>query len=89
MTTVSVRRQGGAAVMTIPSDVLKTLRIDVGSELEVSVNGNGFTAQPKAKRARRRYSLRELLKGATPKAMRKLNQQTAWAREGDPVGREL
>jgi antitoxin ChpS len=89
VTTVSIRRQGGAAVMTIPKEVLKTLDIDVGSELEVMVNGSGFTAQPKAKQARRRYSLRDLLKGATPKAMRKLSQQTAWAREGDPLGREL
>lgn len=89
MTTVSIRRQGGAAIMTIPAEVLKTLRIDVGSKLEVAVTESGFTARAKRKRERKRYSLRELLRGATPKAMRKLNRETAWAREGDPVGREL
>ena len=89
MTTVSIRRQGGAAVMTIPTGILKTLRIDVGSKLEVAVEDGAFTARPKAKRERRRYSLRELLRGATPEAMRRLNAETAWAREGDPVGREL
>ena len=89
MTTVSIRRQGGAAIMTIPAEVLKTLRLDVGATLQLSVSDNGFTAQPVEKPKRRRYSLKELLRGATPEAMLQLNQETAWAREGDPVGREL
>lgn len=89
MTTVSIRRQGGAAIMTIPAEVLKTLRLDVGATLQLSVSDNGFTAQPVEKPKRRRYSLKELLRGATPEAMLQLNEETAWAREGDPVGREL
>lgn len=89
MTTVSIRRQGGAAVMTIPTGILKTLQIDVGSKLEVAVENGAFTATPKVKMERRRYSLREILRGATPEAMRRLNADTAWAREGDPFGREL
>lgn len=89
MTTVSIRRQGGAAIMTIPAEVLKTLGIDVGSKLEVAATVGGFTARTKAKQERRRYSLRELLRGATPRAMKRLNEETAWARDGKPVGREL
>lgn len=89
MTTVSIRRQGGAAIMTIPAEVLKTLHLDVGATLELSVSENGFTAQPVAKPRRRRYTLRELLRGATPETMRQLTEETAWAREGEPVGREL
>ena len=89
MSTVSVRRQGGAAVMTIPAEVMRALSLDVGAELEIAVGEGGFTARPSRKPARKRYSLRELLKGATPEAMRQLNEQTVWAREGDPVGREL
>lgn len=38
---------------------------------------------------RQRYTKRELLQGATPKAVRKLNDKTAWARGGDPIGREF
>ena len=89
MTTVSIRRQGGAAVMTIPAEVLRTLAIDVGSKLEVVAGDGAFTARPMGKTERRRYSLRELLRGATPEAMRRLNEETAWARGGDPVGREI
>jgi antitoxin ChpS len=36
---------------------------------------------------KKRYSQKELLKGSA--AMARLNEQTAFAREGDPVGREL
>lgn len=89
MTTVSIRRQGGAAIMTIPVEVLKTLHLDVGATLELSVSDTGFTAQPVRRPKRRRYTLRELLRGATPETMRQLHEETAWAREGDPVGREL
>ena len=89
MTTVSIRRQGGAAIMTIPAEVLKTLHLDVGATLELTVSNTGFTAQPVARPNLRRYTLRELLRGATPATMRQLNEETAWAREGDPVGREI
>lgn len=89
MSIVSIRRQGGAAVMTIPAEVLRSLRIDVGAELELSVGEDSFTARAKSRPLRKRYSLRELLRGATPKTMRRLAKETEWAREGDPVGREL
>jgi antitoxin ChpS len=89
MTTVRIRRQGGAAIMTIPGEALKALHLDVGSTVEVGISGGALVARPVAKTHRRRYSLRELLKGATPEAMRKLNAETEWAREGGSVGREI
>jgi antitoxin ChpS len=75
--------------MTIPPEVLKSLQLDVGAKLDVEVNGDSFTARPRSRRARKRYSLRQLLRGVTPEKMRKLNEETAWAREGDSVGREI
>lgn len=89
MAIVSIRRQGGAAIMTIPAEILKELAVDVGSQLNVVAKAGAFIARPKAKTERKRYSLRELLRGATPEAMRKLNEETAFAREGDAFGREL
>ena len=44
-------------------------------------------AKPLTQLARRRYSATELLKGEEHVA--ELNSESAWAREGDPVGREL
>lgn len=89
MSLVSIRRQGGAAIMTIPADVLKALNLDVGAQVEVSVTADGFTARPVQRPKRRRYSLRELLRGATPATLRRLQDETAWAHQGAAVGREL
>ena len=38
MIKVNIRRQGGAAIMTIPSNVLKRLNVEVGASLELDVN---------------------------------------------------
>lgn len=89
MITVTVRKQGGAAVMTIPSDVLKMLDLDIGSVLELQITEKAFTARPTQPSGRRRYTLAELLHGATPDVMTAIEADTAWAREGDAVGREL
>jgi antitoxin ChpS len=89
MIKVNIRRQGGAAIMTIPSDVLKRLNVDVGASLELDVNDRAFTARPAHQTGRRRYSLVDLLRGVTPRMMSRLNAGTAWAREGKPVRREV
>lgn len=86
MITVQVRKQGGAAIMTIPSNVLKLLDIDVGSTLELNVTKEGFIAHPTS---HKRLTVKELLRGVTPKALKLLNEETQWARVGKSVGREL
>jgi antitoxin ChpS len=89
MPLVSIRRQGGAAIMTIPAEVLKSLHLDVGARMDIAVTGEGFTARPVEQPKRRRYSLKELLRGATPEIMRQLQEDTAWAHEGAAIGREI
>jgi antitoxin ChpS len=87
MTTVNVRKQGGAAVVTIPANMLKMMHIDVGSTLELNVSEGVLTARPT--NVKRRYSLEELLQGVTPKLMAQMNADTAWARDITPIGREI
>ncbi len=86
MITVNVRKQGGAAVITIPADVLKILNIGIGSELDINITKKGFTAHPTR---HKRYTLSELLKGATSENLKALNKATQWARKGERIGREL
>lgn len=87
MTIVSkIRRQGGAAVMTIPPVLLKLMQMDIGGQLSLSVDGGELIARP-ITATKKRYSLAELLEGSD--AMADLNAQTAWAHEGEPVGREI
>ena len=90
MITVNIRKQGGAAIITIPSDVLRMLNLEVGSTLQLELASGSFTARPIAAQAKRkRYALSELLRGTAPSDMDALNAETSWAREGEPVGREL
>jgi antitoxin ChpS len=85
--TSKIRRQGGAAVMTIPPTLLKLLHLEVGAQLELNVVDGELIARPVSPPARKRYRLAELLEGSEEIA--ELNEQTASAREGGPVGREL
>ncbi|MGB5108421.1 MAG: hypothetical protein WBO07_01425 [Formosimonas sp.] len=89
MKTVHIRKQGGAAIMTIPANFLKELHLDVGGLLELDVADGVLTAKPAVSRFRKRYSLQELLVNVTPEAMRELIEDTQWARDGETVGREL
>lgn len=87
MTVMSkIRRQGGAAIMTIPPALLKLMHADVGSQIELDVNNGELSARAAVRATRKRYGLQELLKGS--EQLVDLNASTAWAREGDPVGRE-
>ncbi len=87
MTVMSkIRKQRGVAVITIPSALLTLMNLDVGAEVELSVECGKLIAQP-ATPPRRRYALAELLVGAA--AIKDLNAEIAWAQEGDPVGHEV
>jgi antitoxin ChpS len=84
--TSKIRRQGGAAVVTIPPALLKLMDLDVGAQVTLSVSKGKLVAQP-VKSERRRYTLAELLKGADE--MKRLHEEVSWAREGEPVGHEI
>lgn len=88
MITTNIRKQGGAAIITIPSDILRMLDIEIGSTLELEVAKDRLIAHP-VKHKKKRYSVRELLRGVTPKSMKALNKATESARAGKAVGREL
>lgn len=89
MISVKARQQGGAVIMTIPADLVKLLGIKAGDSLQVDVVPGGFIARPANAATARRYTLSELMQGLDKKMMKSLNAETAWAREGASVGREL
>jgi len=61
MITVSIRKQGGAAIITIPSDLLKLLNVEMGEELAMNIEKGALVARPMHKKMQKRYSLKELL----------------------------
>ena len=89
MIPVSARQQGGAVIMTIPSDLVKLLNIKAGDSLNLDVVPGGFVARTENSTTRKRYTLAELMQGVDKKGMKALHAETAWAREGAPVGKEL
>ena len=89
MITVNIRKQGGAAVITIPSDVLKILNLEIGSTLELDITKEGFVAHPTRAKIRKRYTINELLHGVTEEDAKALKKATKSSREGKSIGREI
>ncbi|MCR2831022.1 AbrB family transcriptional regulator [Acidithiobacillus ferrooxidans] len=88
MLVTKIRKQGGAAVVTLPAEVLRQLDAGIGEDLSIVVSQHTVIMRP-ARGERRRYSLGELLAGVTEQDMQGLTEDTIWAREGEPTGREL
>lgn len=61
--TTKIRRQGGAAVITIPPALLKLLGAEVGAQLSLAVDNGTLVASPLAPE-KKRFTLAELLEGA-------------------------
>ncbi len=61
MRTVTVRRLSGDAIMTLPTEVLEMLQIEVGSELDLVVTDGILTVRPAVKS--KGYSITEFLLG--------------------------
>ena len=89
MLSMPLRKQGGAAIVTIPPSVLKSLDLKIGVELQMDVRDGALVMIPTIPSKRKRYTLAQLLEGVTPKAVKALNDDTAWSREGEQRGREL
>lgn len=88
MLVTKIRKQGGAAVVTLPAEVLRQLDAGIGEDLSIAVSRHKVVLRL-ARGERRRYSLEELLAGVTEQDMQNIAEDTTWAREGESVGREL
>jgi antitoxin ChpS len=85
--TTKIRRQGGAAIITIPPALLKLMDIEVGAQLTLVVDKGELIARPVQETKRKRYTLDELLEGSD--VMKELNADVAWSQGGSPVGHEI
>ncbi|WP_246697298.1 AbrB/MazE/SpoVT family DNA-binding domain-containing protein [Rhizobium sp. G21] len=61
--TAKIRRQGGAAVFSIPPALLKMLGVDVGAELTLVVDNGALVATPL--KSKKNTPLQNCLKGRT------------------------
>ena len=83
--TTRIRRQGGAAVMTIPPALLKMLGLEIGAQLTLEVDNGALVASP-VRQEKKRFTLAELREGADEVAA--LNASAREWDEAPPVGKE-
>jgi antitoxin ChpS len=79
-----LRKVGGSVMLAIPKPMLEALDLAPDSQVGLSIKSGRLVVEPKA---RRRYSLDELLAQCRPSA-RRSRADRAWT-AGGPVGREL
>ncbi|WP_257274338.1 AbrB/MazE/SpoVT family DNA-binding domain-containing protein, partial [Endozoicomonas sp. SESOKO4] len=60
MSSIAVRKSGGASIVSIPKAVLKTLGITVGSKLNLSIEDNKIVLSP----VKEELTLEALLEGS-------------------------
>jgi len=89
MITVNIRKQGGAAVMTIPADILRMLNVGIGAAVEIKPAEDGFLVRPVHGKPRRKCTVQELMRGVSREWSEGVHRETVWARESGPAGREL
>lgn len=80
MHTSTLRSVGGSVSITLPRQMLRTLGLEAGAEVTVSLEGGRLVLAP----VRPRYTLAELLAGMRPGDLPSDRQWT----EAHPVGRE-
>lgn len=89
MIRTQIRKQGGAAVMTIPANLMRLLDFKMGTSVALKVNHGQLIVCPVQTIVRKRYSLKELLQGVTKQKNTTMKKNTEWFLKLPSVGREL
>jgi antitoxin ChpS len=84
MLTTNLRKVGGSIMLAVPPALLELLNLQAGAEVGIAVESGRLIVEP---RARRRYTLHELLAQCDPNAPRATEEQE-WL-DNKPVGGEL
>lgn len=89
MASTRLRQQGGAVVLTIPSDIAARAGWTVGIELSVTTEGESVNIAPMARIPRGRRTLAQLLACIDQQEIQGYNEETADGLDDAPQGREL
>ena len=84
MTTIAIRRSGGANIVSLPKTVLEMMHLGVGSTLSLSVEEGKIVLTPKINE----MTLEELLEGCTRETFAMTDEEQEW-HDMKPVGREI
>ena len=84
MTQVAIRQSGGANIISIPKVILRTLALDTGSSLDLSIEGNKIILTP----IKESLTLEAVLAGSPKSALRLKEEDQQWLNDS-PVGKEI
>ncbi|WOG28511.1 AbrB/MazE/SpoVT family DNA-binding domain-containing protein [Endozoicomonas sp. 8E] len=84
MTSIAVRKSGGASIVSIPKVVLKTLGIKVGSRLNLSIEDNKIVLSP----VEEELTLEALLEGSPAERLVMTDEDKEWLGML-PAGKEI
>ena len=84
MTQVAIRQSGGANIISIPKVILRTLALDTGSSLDLSIEGNKIILTP----IKQSLTLEAVLAGSPKSALRLTEEDQQWLNDS-PVGKEI
>ena len=76
----TIQKWGNSLAVRIPASVADQLAVSAGTAVDITLHGGAIVVKP---RARRRYSLREMLRRCKPRHFR---HEIDW---GPDVGREV
>ncbi len=84
MSTLAIRQSGGANIVSIPKAVLKSLKLHIGSSLNLSIEDNKIILTPISDE----LTLEEVLVGSPKKNLKPTKEDLTWM-NSNPVGKEL
>ncbi len=84
MTSIAIRQSGGANIVSIPKAIVKTLGLDVGSKLDLTLEDNRIILTP----VDDRLTL-EVLLADSPKECFKITEEDREWIDAVPVGQEI
>ncbi len=84
MTQVAIRQSGGASIISIPKVILRTLALDAGASLDLSIEDNKIILTP----IKKSLTLEAILEGSPKSALRLTEEDLLWIKS-QSVGKEI
>lgn len=88
MASTRLRQQGGAVVLTIPSEIAARVGWTVGIELDVTAEGESVNIVPVTRVPRGRRTVAQLLAGIDQQEIQQYNEEAADGVNDATQGRE-
>ena len=84
MTQVAIRQSGGANIISIPKVILRTLALDIGASLDLSIEDNKIILTP----IKENLTLEAILVGSPKSALKLTEEDQRWL-NSESVGKEI